>query len=180
MEAERGVVVRMPNHVGDAVMALPALEAAAPDLVIVAHPLSSLVALATKADIIPLGEGAAGFVRVVRRLRAERPHRGLLFPASFSSALVFAAGKVPERRGTATDGRGRLLTDPIAPEALRRLHRSSGFWYVATGEEPAEPPVPRLELPTDLAAQGRELIGEARPSIGMVPGGAASSRRWDR
>ncbi len=179
MEGTSATVVRLPNHLGDAVMALPALEALRPATAVVRRPLAPLIALVVP-DVIPLPSGAAGFARTVRRLRAERPERGVLLTASFSSALLFAIGRVPERIGTATDRRERLLTEAIPPEALEGMHRAAAFWRIATGDSPSEPPASKLTIPPELVERWQELVPPADgPAIGMIPGGAAASRRWD-
>ncbi len=176
-----GTVVRLPNHLGDLVLALPAVAALAPEAVVVRHGLASLASLAQPGHVIPLLPGPAGAARVVRRLRAERPRRGVVLPRSFSSALLFAAGGVPERRGVDADGRRRLLTDPVPASETEGVHRAEAFWRIALGEAPPAPPVPRVAVPDGLSAQWRDIVGPHPdgPTVGVVPGGTASSRRWD-
>ncbi len=174
-----GTVVRLPDRLGDVVLSLPAFEALGPATVVVRRELAPLVGLVAP-DVIPLPEGAAGFARTVRRLRAERPGTGVLLTPSLSSALLFSLGRVPVRRGTDTDGRRRLLTEPIPVDALDGLHRASAFWRIATGETPAAPPAPALPLPDDLRARWRERVGPFKgPTIGVMPACSAPARQWD-
>ncbi|HEY8485274.1 MAG TPA: glycosyltransferase family 9 protein [Longimicrobiales bacterium] len=176
-----GLIVRAPNHLGDLVLALPALEAAGGADVMVLRSLSPLLELAgLRGRILPLDRGARGFLAAARRLRRGRYERGVLLPPSFSSALLFAAGGVAERRGTATDGRAVLLTEPVDPAELAGCHRSVAYFRLVTGRLPARPLVPHLPVPEPFLARWRELAGAAsRPVIGIFPGSKASSRRWD-
>lgn len=174
-----GTVVRLPNHLGDVVMALPALARLLPAEVVVASPLADLVGLLPGARVLPLERSTGGMLRAAGTLRSPRRARGVLFTASFSSALLFALAGVRRRRGTATDGRTALLTERIPPTAIRGVHRAAAFWRIATGELPDSPPAPRLELPEALREAWRGWLPQDRPVVGLVPGGAASARRWD-
>ncbi|HEU4631875.1 MAG TPA: glycosyltransferase family 9 protein, partial [Gemmatimonadaceae bacterium] len=174
------LVVRAPNHLGDLVMALPALRAAAPCDVVAPRGLAPLLALAgVGGAIIPFERGARGFLRAARRLRAGRYARGVLLPPSLSSALLFRAGGVRRVRGTPTDGRGPLLHDAVPTDALAGLHRSARYHVLLAGVAPAAPIAPRLRIPPDLAARWEALAGGfAHQAVGIFPGSNAPSRRW--
>ena len=158
------VIVRAPNHLGDVVLALPALRAASGDVLVRAHlaPLLQLAGLPGR--IIPFDSITAGTLA----LRASRYQRGVVLPPSFSSALIFALGGVSERRGTDTDRRRALLTHPVPVASLCGLHRSVQY-MVLVGAAP-DPVVPRLDVP-------RERHGGR--VVGVFPGGNAPSRRWE-
>lgn len=184
-------------------MALPALAAAPEADVLVARGLVPLLGLVpgfgmvadgegapgegegearpgARRRVIPFDRGWRGTARAAGALRRGRYGRGVLLTPSFSSALVFTLGGVPERRGAATDGRRVLLTDPVEPEALAGLHRAASYVALVTGRAPERPPVPRLVVPGALRARWREVTGLADgPVVGIFPGGNASSRRWD-
>jgi lipopolysaccharide heptosyltransferase II len=173
-------LVRLPNHLGDVTMALPALATLLPADILVAAPLAELVALLPGARVHPLEHGTRGLLRAARELRALDARRGVLFTASFSSALLFALAGVPERRGTATDGRTALLTSRIARSAVLGLHRTSAFWVIATGETPSRPLVPQLQVPPALRAVWDATAPRGNgPLVGVIPGASATSRRWD-
>lgn len=182
------MLVRAPNHLGDLVMALPALVAVPEADVLVARGLAPLLSLVpgfgSDGDearrIIPLERGGRSFWRHARELRKIRYRRGVLLTPSFSSAFLFALGGVAERRGTRTDGRSLLLTDPVPTEEIAGLHRSAAYHLLATGELPTSMPVPRLVIPEPARQRWRELAGEHGdgPVIGIFPGSNASSRRW--
>lgn len=175
-----GVVVRAPNHLGDVVMALPALRAAGEADVVVVRWLAPLVEMAAlPGRVLPLDRGFAGFRAAAAALRRARYARGVLLPPSLSSALLFAAGGVRHRRGTDTDGRGLLLHER-EPRLLPGEHRRAAYWRLVTGERTAEPPAPSLAVPDEARDRWAALAGRGdRPLVGLVPGSHASSRRWD-
>jgi heptosyltransferase-2 len=180
------LLIRTPNHLGDLVMALPAL-AAVPGADLLAPrafaPLFDLVPelRAGGGRVVHFERGTAPFFRIARELRRARYRRGVLLTPSFSSAFLFAAGGVAERRGSATDGRTFLLTDPVPPAQLDGVHRSAAYLALVRGERPGAAPLPCLEVTPALTARWREVAGVAgtAPVVGIFPGGNASSRRWE-
>jgi heptosyltransferase II len=165
------VIVRAPNHLGDVVLALPALRAANAD-VLVRSSLAPLLELAQlNGRVLPLSGTLSG----ARALRAARYTRGVLLPPSFSSALIFALGGVTARRGADTDRRGFLLTDSVPAESLRGLHRSVQYMILVGAE--AKNVVPRLEIAAAAVAEFKTIVGGDK-IIGVFPGGNAPSRRW--
>src|SRR5437763_7709595 len=108
------LVIRAPNWLGDAVMALPALDAmrrAFADRTIV---------LAARPSIAPLFEEdtparpdevvVVDPAREVEQLRAARGDAILLLPNSFGSAWTARRAGIAERWGHSAAGRGLLLT----------------------------------------------------------------------
>lgn len=177
----RELVVRAPNHLGDLVLALPALAAAGPADIVLPRHLAPLGALARfEGGLIELEPGRGAFLQATRRLRRSRYARGILLTPSFSSALLFALGGVGGRRGLGTDGRRLLLHDALPREDADGRHRASLYHWLITGELPAEPPVPRLSIPPEVTERWRRLAGpKAGWVVGIFPGSNASSRRWD-
>src|SRR5688500_8598438 len=127
------LLVLSPNWLGDAVMALPAIDDLRRHLsdarVIVAarRSVAGLFALVPWVDEIVELEwrgrvaDAGAMWSDVRRLRAARPDAALLLPNSFASAWLAFAARVPARWGYARDGRSWLLTRAIAlPVAVAR------------------------------------------------------------
>jgi len=169
------LVIRAPNHLGDLVMALPALHEARPDAVITPPGLVSLIELAGFKPIpyeTPL--------KTARNLRELDVHRGILFTPSFSSALTFALGRVKERRGTDTDHRGFLLTHKVDAQLLEHTHRSSVYWLLATGELPTTRPVAALPISSELKQEFEKLlpVNHKQRRIALFPGSNAPARRW--
>jgi heptosyltransferase-2 len=128
MRQPRRILVRLPNWVGDVVMATPALAAlrgAHPDAQIVAEGrpyLAGLVRGLPSLDaFLPEVRGTRARAR---SLRAERFDWALLLPDSVRSALAPFLARVPVRAGYARDPlRRALLTHRLAPpsEGGRRV-----------------------------------------------------------
>ncbi len=171
-------------------MALPALKAAGPADVVVARWLAPLLEVAREADrgrgieaavaeVLPLDRGARAMMRLAAELRRRRYARGVLLTPSFSSALLLRLGQVRRRRGSAADRRRILLTEPVGVRSVPPMHRVAAYLWLATGEIPAHPPVPRLEVPARHRARWGELLPPGgAPRVGIFPGSHASSRRW--
>ena len=183
----RDLVVRTPNHLGDLVMALPALAMLPGADVLVARWLAPLVELAKEGspgmdigEVIPFDRGTGGLLAAARELRGRRYRRGVLLAPSFSAALVFALGRVPERRGAPSDSRGALLTERAVFPGVGKIHRAASYVALATDEIPARPPVPALAVPERHRQRWRELVGHVDgPLVGVFPGCNAPSRRWE-
>jgi heptosyltransferase-2 len=173
------VVVRAPNHLGDLVMALPALELAGAGAIVVRRPLVPLLEMARlPGRLIPLDRGAGPLLQTAGAVRQGKYRRGVLLTPSLSSALLFRLAGVPERRGTASDGRSLLLTDAMSAGPLGKVHRAAVYLALVSGGTPPSPPVPRLTPgPTGQARWQSLAAGLDRP-IGIFPGSNASSRRW--
>lgn len=195
--AGHDLLIRAPNHLGDLVMAMPALESAAGADLLIPRWLASIVELAPRlaaagGRVIPMERGRRAFVRIVREIRRARYRRGVLLTPSFSSALIFAAGGVVSRRGTPTDNRRLLLTDIVSRERLDGLHRSSVYQVLVTGGAGAPVRSPWLVVPESARTRWGEVAGEIGAGgagaghaggrgalVGIFPGGNASSRRWE-
>lgn len=95
------IAARAPNHLGDGVAALPALQALASmgRLTVHAPRWGSVLYRDLPADLRPIGT-------------MERHDVAVLFPPSLRA--VFEARRCPRRVGTATDHRRRWLTDVVA------------------------------------------------------------------
>ena len=114
-----GMLVRMPNHLGDAVMALPALQAlrgilppACGLFVITPEPLRQLYAALKCVD------GTVGFPdphawwdqEVREEIRSLRMGVAVLFNNSLRDAIMLRRAGVPQLYGAAKRGRSILLT----------------------------------------------------------------------
>jgi heptosyltransferase-2 len=116
--------VRLPNPLGDAVMATPALRAlrtALPDTRITwaggRAAQQALDGLRWRDDVVSLGppltDGWRGPWRAGRHLRRLGADAILLLPNSFSSALTARLAGIPLRAGTTLHRRAFLLTHPL-------------------------------------------------------------------
>lgn len=191
------LLIRLPNWVGDIVMALPAVEALRrhrPEarLVAMARPAHvELVSRIAAFDRVVPAPPAAGRGRLrawqhaVAALRAERLQAALLLAPSFESALTARAAGIPVRVGHATDRRELLLTRRVEAESGR--HRTDGFLDLAAalGAPPAlaqgSAPAFRFQAPEhgyadELFRQAGIGAGE-RPVL-VNPAAAKTPRAW--
>lgn len=156
------LLVRFPNWVGDAVMALPALEAIRRSmpvgrLAVLAKPWVAGIAEMSGAagDVILLEDtgvnaGFRGKLRLAAILRRRRFDGTVLLPNSFGSALLAASSGIPLRGGYATDDRGLLLTHPVPapPGRWPREHLVGYYLDLARslGFDAEVEPIPRLSV----------------------------------
>lgn len=117
----QNILVRLPNWVGNVVMATPALKALRESF-----PNSNITYLA-RSYVKQVIEGLPFFDRVIehtsggllgpfiigRRLREGKFDAAFLFTDSFRSALEVFVARIPRRIGYRTDLRALLLTDKI-------------------------------------------------------------------
>jgi heptosyltransferase-2 len=187
-----GLVVRAPNHLGELILALPALEHAAAleaavdrrawvQLVTGLCPVLELAGL--DVNVLPLDDRRA-VLRAALRVRRAGVERGILLTPSASSALIFRLANLRERRGTAGGWRTGLLTDPVEREPLLQGHRVHEFLALVGGDSFGEPPAPRLGRP-ELAARAAATLrrraglnGATRGEVALFPGAKGESRRW--
>jgi len=171
-------VVRATNWVGDAVMSLPAIRA-----VRERFPRAHLAVLAKPwvADVYGWEPGIDEIVpytgtrrEIAARIRGY--DAAILLPNSFDSALVAWMARIPVRVGYRRDGRGLLLTHPIARPEPGEIPRHERFYYLEllrrAGLLPRLPssPVIRMERPAAAASP---------PVVGVSPGAAfGGAKRW--
>jgi heptosyltransferase-2 len=191
----RRLVVLMPNWLGDAVMALPALadlRRALPHttLAIAARPsVAPLFAMVPGVqETIVLPHGAKERPSARRAHAVEALSRGafdtaMLFTNSFNTALVAWRAGIGQRWGYRTGFRRPLLTRSIAPPP--RTHQSA--WYqdlVAAFGFTTGPAVPVLVVPDSARAAAAALLSEAglpaaAPFFVLAPGAAyGGAKRW--
>jgi heptosyltransferase-2 len=187
------VVIRPPNWLGDAVMALPALTAlrrhwANADLTIAAVPA---VAALFREDtdvrpnhVIDLPTGTPG---AVAALEGGGFDVGVLFPNSLRSAWQFWRAGIPQRWGYGTAGRGLLLTRR-SPRARRAgaIHQADYYRALVAGlgVDTATPDVPRLAPLHPSVERANALlalfgVADHELLIGVAPGAAyGQAKQW--
>ena len=198
--------MRVPNWVGDAVMAVPALRELrrvfnAAHVTLVARPsvaeLFDGEGLAD--DLIEVSgergraERARQFFGEARRLRRARFDMAVLLTNSFASALAARAGGAKQIVGYATDARRFLLTQAVAFEPdFKRLHQARYYLNIAaqleqrlTGERRVDLDArPTLSVTEAARRQARRLLEAAgvdtsRRLIALNPGATNSrAKRW--
>ena len=179
------VLVKAPNWLGDAVMALPLLRS------LRAMDPGGRVGVLTRAAFADLYQGApvdevlvherggpGPFLRTVGEIKKRRFDAAVVVPRSFSAAfLAFAAG-VPRRIGYRGRGRSLLLTDGL-PRPSDRRHRVLEYHHLlsALGAPPAVEP-PRLDLRPEAVAWAEQAL-PGGPWIGLNPGATyGAAKQW--
>ncbi|MBI4637818.1 MAG: glycosyltransferase family 9 protein [Candidatus Rokubacteria bacterium] len=177
------VIVRLPNWLGDTVMAVPAirsLRAALPEAeVLLAGPWAALLENQGCADVlVTYPRSWGGRLRTADTVRNFAGEIALLLPNSFESALAALYWRARRRLGFAGSGRAWLLTE-APPLPAPRLHQVDEYLLLvgrlgvtAVAREPRlDPPAPGA--PERQAA--RDLLREAgaatrspgRPLVGI-------------
>jgi heptosyltransferase-2 len=196
------VVIRAPNWVGDAVMAVPALgelrrifSAARVTLVARAWVAGLLEDEGLFDDLIPVTDArglkrVAAFLADARRLRAERADLAVLLQNAFGAALAAKAGGARRVTGYPTDGRRALLDYSIAFEHdYKTKHQARYYLNIAAELErrltgtslvEIESARPRLHAREELKHNARAMLeghGVAQSSrIVVINPGATNSR----
>ena len=141
LEEPLNIVVRAPNWLGDAVMALPtfaALRERYPGARIAAaaraHLADVFAACPAIDEVIPVPRGAFALARHAWGLRARRFDLGILLTNSFATAAWLRLTGARERVGYARDGRWFLLTraEPATPEILA-AHQAEYYFALLRG-----------------------------------------------
>jgi heptosyltransferase II len=127
------VLVRLPNHVGDACMALPALHLLSETglrCALVGRGWAESLFEGLRMSYVPIHGHLRQDVGRVRQARVsiDGEARGLVLPNSFGSALLFRLAGVPSA-GLATAHRGLLLRWPSSPPG--ESHEVERFYSAA-------------------------------------------------
>jgi heptosyltransferase-2 len=136
------ILVRAPNWVGDAVMAIPALEAirrthASAEIAILARPAvadlyreQGFANRVVEYDKSGRHKGWWGREKLVAELSRERFDLAILLQNAFEAAWLAWRAGIPERAGYARDGRGPLLTEPIRVPRQGDIPRHESHYYL--------------------------------------------------
>jgi heptosyltransferase-2 len=192
------ILIRTPNHLGDCIMAMPAINETREAYensavsVLTPAPLADLFQKNPAIDhIIPIPvEHVHGLMAVVK-IRAlietqEDFDLGYILPPSFGAAASFKLAGIPTRIGYIADGRRLLLTRPLPlPEPLNAEHRSELYFNMlrrGCGRELAYVK-PKLFLDDEDAKQAASIlesfaIDESRSFVAVACRAVAESRRW--
>jgi heptosyltransferase II len=136
------ILVRAPNWVGDAVMAIPALEVirqshAGAEISILARPAVAALLLGQPfADRIldydhrGIHQGWLGREKLIRQLRAERFDCAVLLQNAFEAAWLAWRAGIPERIGYARDARSVMLTKPVSVPRRGEIPAHESHYYL--------------------------------------------------
>jgi heptosyltransferase-2 len=169
------LAVRLPNWVGDVVMALPALDYLRRRgfaLHCLGRAWAGELLQPFPDDFSPV---PGGFLDETRRLRETRARRGLLFPTSLSTALAMRLSGIAAT-GYDRRGRGPLLARSV-PWKERPRHEVESFWHLALecsgGDRRPEPPetlhLPITESWRDEARRALSASGVTGDYLVFVP-----------
>ena len=188
----RRVVVRPPNWLGDAVLALPAMAAIRrnfPDatLTIAAAPVvAALLRERTGVEPDQVMELPAANSAAIAALRGGAFDLGVLLPNSFRSAWQFRRAGIRERWGFGTSGRWWLLTrvSRRAPGAKGR-HQADYYRALVRGLDiECDDALPVLGASEASRERARALLAErgippAQPLVVFAPGAAyGQAKQW--
>ncbi|HXY05555.1 MAG TPA: glycosyltransferase family 9 protein [Burkholderiaceae bacterium] len=167
----RSLIVRLPNHLGDACMSLPALDRLAAEgiaLTLAARAWAKELFAAYAWPVVSLAPQRRDRMAALRAWLARAPQGrdALLLTNSFSSALDFRlAGLRPD--GYATDGRRLLLRRAIAvpPEWSGTMHTAEYYLHLVgklLGRPPTGAAVPHLQLNAAARERAQQALARAR------------------
>jgi len=192
-------MIRVPNWVGDAVMAEPALRElrrifSEAHITLVARPwVAGLFEgegladdLISVDDAKGFAQSASHFLSAARRLRRERFDLAVLLQNALSAALLARAAGVGKTAGYPTDGR-RLLLDyivPLSPD-YKTTHQVRYYLNIAAHLEQRlkgeslveiETAEPRLRVTEEAKEKALRLLPVAHHPIVAINPGATNSR----
>jgi heptosyltransferase II len=187
------LIVRLPNWLGDTVMAVPAVRAlrdARPDArMALVGPWATLLAGQGLADVlVPYGRSWGARLAKWDEVRALAAGTAILLPNSFESALAAWYWKAPRRVGFDAGARRALLTDALPMPAPREHQIDEYALVVARLDVEVRDRVPRLTPPAADSPERstvRRLLAEAgaardgHPLVGIHLGAAyGPSKLW--
>ena len=176
------VVVRSPNWLGDAVMALPAVRnlktmlGESPLTVAAPEKLAALWQACPFVDQVIALPKPKNLRITASQLRAGKFASAVLLPNSLRTAAEAWLARIPQRAGYVRGGRGFLLTQPVPvpPRNPIRLHQR--FYYldlVTALGAPDDPSLPKLrDIPQSKSS--------AEPmTVAICPGAEyGPAKRW--
>jgi heptosyltransferase-2 len=183
------LLIRAPNWLGDAVMALPAMAAlreAFPDSTLTVAAIPSVSPLFEERTIARPDEllVVPDARREARALNDARVQTIVLLPNSFRSAWSARRAGIADRWGYSTGLRGWMLTRAVKPPR-RRVHQSTYYLDLVRGLGlPAAERVPRLDVTHGTLARADRLLDQSGVPSGsalaaFAPGAAyGHAKRW--
>ena len=191
----RRILIRANNWIGDVVMISPAVRSirehfGGARIAILAKPwvLEAQRGNPFYDDLIEYDDegnhaGAAGFLRLVARLRKERFDLAILFQKAFEAAAIARLAGIPFRVGYATDFRSALLSHalPLPPADTHHIDLFLGI-PAALGCTTNDP-LPFFQVDADSRARAADFlrkggVGNDRPLVALHPGASKEPRAW--
>ncbi len=192
-----GIIVRVPNWLGDIIMTLPALmqlKKILPEycglFVICAPGAKDLLESLPMIDyVIPLEKVHHNWSRSdLRRISRLHAGAGILFNNSLRDAIFMRLSGIKQLYGTQARGRSFLLRrrftfPPRLSERLNRIHHTRKYLSIvkALGASEWDGSLPEFKIKYDLHESTPEIIAVcSHSSLMTIAAGAAygSSKRW--
>ncbi|MDH7513239.1 MAG: lipopolysaccharide heptosyltransferase II [Clostridiales bacterium] len=189
------IIIRVPNWIGDAVLALPAIESIRDNFpqanisIAAKNWVKDLFAssgLAEEVISLPDTNDVKALWAMAQDLKARSFDLGLLLTNSFGSAFLFYLARIPKRWGYGTDGRSVLLTRSVAlKESDAPRHQL--FLYLdllrGLGLKTVSPELKLCVSPSKSEAARARLISMgldlSKPLVIICPGASyGPSKRW--
>jgi len=185
------IVVRPPNWLGDAVLALPAISAIRrryPDAHVTIAAAPAVAAVFREQTLVhpnrvidlPAESRAA-----IAALQGGGFDLGILFPNSFRSAWQLRRAGVKERWGYATSGRRWLLTRRSSPDKPKHLHQADYYRALVRGLDiDCGDDAPRIEPTGPSFERASAMLTERHVPAdvalaGFAPGAAyGQAKQW--
>lgn len=195
-ENPESLVVRIPNWVGDVVMATPALRALRrgfpqAHIAYVLRPYTEKILESSPwhDETISVGAKARELWRVARILRPRGFDLGVLLTNSLRSALLFSLGGVRRRVGYVRERRSILLTDRLrSPKENGRFLpgpmvdyylKLAGYLGCSRDNRSLELFVSEENIRQSEQLLGKYGIGKEKPIVLMIPGAAfGAAKCW--
>ena len=192
-----GIIVRTPNWLGDAVMAIPAmmqLKKSVPDncgfFAVVPPALADLFKSLNFIDItMPLHRVHSAWSNSdIKKVKRLNPGIALLMNNSFRDAFYFRIAKVPKLYGASARGRSILLTKnfpfpKIKDKSLNKLHHAGRYLSMAYALGAPQwdgnfPIFDNLKEPEIMSAEVKKVL-EVKKLLVVAPGAAyGEAKRW--
>lgn len=189
------IVIRTPNHLGDCIMARPAVKAFAEQLNDIethlllpdyAQPLFEDIHGISYIPVMPERlHGHRAITYQTQLLRGENFDIGIALPPSFSSGLILFLSDIKERFGYPGEGRSAVLNRVYHNPNYKKYHRSRQYRmileYVAKKE--LIPDLSPIHFSDQTISRSDEILSEMGKKtsdnyIVIAPRAVAESRRW--
>lgn len=168
------IVIRVPNWIGDSVLALSAIESLSENL-----PAAHIWVAANEwvkglfmpydriKGIIQLPDTSTvkSLKNSAKKIKELHFDAGILFTNSFASALIFFLARIPQRWGYSRDGRGFLLTKRVSPGKLKNSCHQVDYYMGLISGLGYKIHSPRLSFP--LAPEEQKEAREKLLSYGV-------------
>ncbi len=195
MDKPETILIRIPNHLGDCLMAQPAVKALA-DLkndaeICLLGPIwaESIFYGTERCTFIPLRgnilHGTSAISNQVRLLRKRKFNVGALMTPSFSSALIFFLAGIKNRYGYGGEGRSIFLNHSLNSAENQRAHRSIGYLHLleSLAGKNLRAFHPEYPIRAEEIQSAKKILIEAgimdgSRYVAIAPQAVAESRRW--